>query len=76
MVMAERRQTRDILVEYREAFGAKLSKRRLHIDGVPQHNHVDDQSKCAELVFVSFPVTLAQLAAFVMEYDLSTGLQH
>ena len=25
---------------------------RLHIDGVPQHNHVDDDAECVELVFL------------------------
>ena len=39
-----------------------LVEGRLHIDGVPQHNHVDDDAECVELVFLAFTVTLSQLS--------------
>ena len=44
-----------------------LVEGRLHIDGVPQHNHVDDDAECVELVFLAFTVTLPQFATFAVE---------
>jgi hypothetical protein len=74
VVVDERRWARDVLLEYRKDFGANLIKRRLDIDRVPQHDHLDDQPKCAQLIFLAFSVTLAQLAAFVMENDSCQGM--
>ena len=44
-----------------------LVEGRLHIDGVPQHNHVDDDAECVELVFLAFTVTLPQFATFAAQ---------
>jgi len=32
-------------------FGTELIKSSLHVHGIPQHQHVDDQAKRAELIF-------------------------
>ena len=47
---------------------------RLHIDGVPQHNHVDDDAECVELVFLAFTVTLPQFATFAVEDGAGQGM--
>ena len=51
-----------------------LVEGRLHIDGVPQHNHVDDDAECVELVFLAFTVTLPQFATFAVEDGAGQGM--
>ena len=51
-----------------------LVEGRLHIDGVPQHNHVDDAAVCVELVVLAFTVTLPQFATFAVEDGAGQGL--
>src|SRR5215831_14194841 len=52
---------------HRIAFGFELPECRIHIDRVPQDNHVDDQSQGPQLVFLPFAVALAQLPPPTME---------
>ena len=40
----------------------------LEVDGIPQHDNIEHQAECAQLIFLTFPVMLAQLAAFAMEH--------
>src|ERR671925_1844916 len=49
------------------AFGFELPEGRIHIDRVPQDNHVHDQSQGPELIFLPFAVALAQLPSPTME---------
>jgi hypothetical protein len=68
VIVQERRQTRPVvLVSHREAFFLQLLQRRLHIDCVPEHDHVDDESQRSQLVLLSFLVALAQFASFAVE---------
>ena len=48
-----------------------MIQRTVHVLGVPQHDHVDDQPECAELVLLALSVLLAQLA-LLTEEDGST----
>jgi hypothetical protein len=41
----------------------------LHINGIPKHDHVDDESKNAELIFLTLAVALPQFAPFTAEND-------
>jgi hypothetical protein len=55
---AERREARDIFWENFVAFCAELIECGVHIDGVPKNYEVDDDTERAELVFLSFAVSL------------------
>lgn len=46
---------------------AQLNEHGIHVEGVPLHNHVDNQARGAQLVFLPFAVTLEQLAAFAIK---------
>lgn len=61
MSEAERRQPRHVFRFYFVSLGTELIQRRLHIDRIPQHQQVDDQTERTELIFLPFAVTLAQL---------------
>lgn len=50
-----------------EALLAKLTQRRIHVDRVPEHNHVDDQSERAELILLALPIPLPQLPALAVK---------
>lgn len=69
MFKAERREARDIFWEDFVAFCAELIECGVHIDGVPKSYEVDDDTERAELVFLSFAVSLPELAPFPMEDD-------
>ena len=66
--VAEGRKPCLVLKMYRERFSAKLIEYRIQIDGVPQNDHVDDQPKRAQLVFLTFAIALVELAALAMEH--------
>jgi hypothetical protein len=65
----ERREASDILRKDLVAFRAELIECRVHIDGVPKNYEIDDDTERAELVFLSFAVSLPELAPFPMEDD-------
>ena len=65
--MGERREAGDVFVADIESFCPQLGKGRIHINGVPQDDGVDDQPERAELVFLTFAVALPQFAALAME---------
>ena len=68
------RPSRLVFWTHRVAICAMLVEGRLHIDGVPQHNHVDDDAECVELVFLAFTVTLPQFATFAVEDGAGQGM--
>ena len=41
---------------------------RIHIERVPENNHIDHQSQGAQLVFLPFPVLLTHFAPPPMEH--------
>ncbi len=47
--------------------GAQCGDGGVDVAGVPQYDRVEDQAECAELVFLAFPIRLAQLAALAVE---------
>jgi len=47
--------------------GAQCGDGGVNVAGVPQYDRVEDQAECAELVFLAFPIRLAQLAALAVE---------
>jgi hypothetical protein len=40
---------------------------RFHIDGIPQHNGIDDQAQRPELIFLAFTIPLAEFAALTVK---------
>lgn len=62
--VAERRQPGFILGMDIKSFGAELIEDGVHIDGVPQDDHVDDQTERAQLILLALPVALVEFAAF------------
>ena len=41
----------------------------LHVDRIPEHDHIDDKPECAELIFLPFAVALTKLTPFTAEND-------
>src|SRR5262245_10488434 len=67
VLMSERRQAGHILAPDLEALLAELPQRRVHVDGVPEHDDVDDQTERAQLVLLPLAIPLAQLATLAVE---------
>jgi len=67
VLVAERRQPGLILGLHRVAIAAQLQEHCVHVQCVPQHDHVHDQAERAQLVFLPFAVALEQFAAFAVE---------
>jgi hypothetical protein len=44
-----------------------LIEDRIHIDGIPQNDHVHYQTECAQLIFLSLAISLMEFAAFAMK---------
>lgn len=69
MLEAERRQTGNVLIPNLMTIGAKFGQSRVHVQRVPEHDDVDHEAERAELIFLAFPVSLAQFTPLAMEYD-------
>lgn len=65
--MSERGEACNVVLAHWLSVRTQLCDRDVEIPGVPQGDRVDDDSECAELVFLSFPVFLVELAAFAVE---------
>ena len=50
-----------------DTLAAQMGKRRVHVQGVPEHHHVDHQAQRPELVLLAFAVALADLATLAVE---------
>ena len=50
------------------AFGTELIEYSLHVHGIPQHEHIDDQAKRAKLIFLAFAVTLMEFATAAVKH--------
>src|ERR1019366_6701467 len=59
----------DVLGPDVEAISPEAIERGVHVDRVPQDDEVDDETKRAELVFLSFPIALSQFPALAVEDD-------
>ena len=67
MGVGERGQPGGVLVACLLSLTAELGDGGVGVAGVPQHYGVEYQAEGAELVFLPFPVGLAQLAALAVE---------
>jgi hypothetical protein len=68
MLAGERGKARNIFWIHDCALGAEMTQSRVDITRVPQHQRVDDEAQCPQLVLLSFPVSLAQLAFLSMKH--------
>src|SRR4051812_41194537 len=53
---AERGEACYIAIQHGEALGSQLRERGIHINRVPQHDHVDDKPECSELILLALAV--------------------
>jgi hypothetical protein len=67
VVTHERGQPREVLVADRVALGPQLLERGVHVEGVPQHDAVQDQAQGAELFLHADVVALVDLALVAVE---------
>ena len=51
----------DILGFRLDVLAMQMGERRVHVQGVPEHHRVDDQSQRPELVFLALAISLADL---------------
>jgi hypothetical protein len=54
---------------YRISLLSELAQNCLHIDRIPEHDHIDDKPERAELIFLPFAVALTKLTSFTAEND-------
>ena len=66
-LMNEGGKTPDICFINGVALLSKFRECGIHIDGIPQHEDVDDETKSTQLVFLPFPVSLPQFSTFSVE---------
>lgn len=64
MAVPERGQSGGVLLAHLVALGTELGERSVEVAGVEQHQRVEHQPQCAELVLHALVVALAQFAAF------------
>jgi hypothetical protein len=67
VVKSERRQTRDVLITHFKTIGFQIIDSLVHVERVPEHNHIDDQAQCAELVLLPLLVLLAHFPLLSMK---------
>jgi hypothetical protein len=67
VLVQDRGKSAHVFIADRIAILTQLNQDRFHIEDVPEDDHVQDEAKCAELIFLSFTVVLSQFAAFAVE---------
>ena len=74
--MDERRKSGDIRLPDRVSLRAQLAtvEDRLHVDGIPQDDHVKDEAQRPELILLTLPVALTQFAALAVEDGASQAV--
>jgi hypothetical protein len=58
------RQAGHVFRKHWKALGPELLKCRIDIERVPENDDIDCEPEGSKLVFLSFPIALAQLGAF------------
>jgi hypothetical protein len=53
------REAGEIFRLYGETFSSKLLQGCIDIERVPEHDNVDDEPECSELVLLPLPIALA-----------------
>ena len=59
VVVHKRREALDVFWVDSHARGAKLVQRQAHVACVPQHDRVEHQPECTELIFLALAIRLA-----------------
>ena len=67
MIVDEGREAGHVLVSHLEALSSQLSEPGFDVNGVPENDHVDDESEGSELVFLPFAIAVAQFTASLIE---------
>jgi hypothetical protein len=67
VVEYQRRETRKILGFYWETLSSRPLKGGIDVDGVPEHDNVDDQPQRPALILLPLPIALTYLTAFAVE---------
>ena len=50
----------------------QLFESRCHVEGIPQHDGIDEQPQCPKLVLLAFAVTLPEFATLAMKTARAT----
>jgi len=74
VVMDKWRKPGHIRLPNRVSLQAQLIEGCLHVDGVPQDDHVKYQAQRPELILLTLPVALTQFAALAMEDGASQAV--
>ena len=67
MLVDQGRQASHVFREHWKAIGPELLKCRIDIKPVPENDDTDYESEGSKLVFLSFPIALAQFAPLAMK---------
>ena len=59
VIMDVRVEVRNVRFQNEESLSTQLLDRRLHVQGVPQYDHIDHQPERTELIFLALPIALA-----------------
>ena len=62
-----------VFVLHGVAFRPQLIQCGIYIDGVPQHNHVENQTECAQLVFLALAIILVSVGSSLVAIWASPG---
>ena len=74
VLVLERREALQIFVADLVAGGSEVCDRVIEVLGVPQHERVEREAERAELIFLPFPVALAQLTLVAVEDGPGDGV--
>ena len=74
MLVLERGEALEVLVSDLLAGGSGVDDRVVEVLGVPEHERVECEAERPELVFLTLPVRLAQLALVAVEDDPRDGV--
>ena len=74
VLVLQRREAPEVFVGDLVAGGSEVCDRVAEVLGIPQHERVEREPERAELVFLAFPVGLAQLASVAVEDDAGDGV--
>ena len=67
--MDVRIEMRDVSFQNGKPLGTQLLESGLHVNRIPQDDHIDHQSERAQLVFLAFAIALTELTTLAVEND-------
>ena len=74
VLVSQRGEPCDIRIVHDQALGPQLLECGIHVDRIPKDDHIHHQPQGAELVFLSFPIPLIQLAALAVKQDAAKAV--